>query len=199
MALAGCGEGVGSAPVGIVSVPGVPFFAQEAYQCGPAALASFLCARGVPVTDTALTGEMRSAGTSGAATLQLVWAARRHGVAVDAGEGSLSSLEAVLACGSPAVVLLAPPRGSGGGAHFAVITGLNGPEGTVTLHGQSDSDCTMPLETFEKRWTRAGRWMLAPAFPESPHTESSPSPREGAEGSTAPRGAVPHREGGGAW
>ncbi|MBI4230456.1 MAG: hypothetical protein HY608_06440 [Planctomycetes bacterium] len=204
LAAAGCG-GNGTVPViGTVSVPGVPFFAQEEYQCGPAALASFLCARGVPVTDAELTGEMRSAGTAGSVTVQMVWAARRRGVPVEAGEGSLGKLEGVLAGGSPSVVLLAPPRGSGGGRHFALVTGLNGREGMVTLHGPSEPDGQMPLATFEKRWTRAGRWMLAPVAlaPSSPSSQiagSSPSPREGAEGSTEPHGAVPHREGGGAW
>ena len=57
----------------------VPFFPQEAYQCGPAALATVLVAAGASVTPEALAPQAYLPERHGSLQLELVAATRRRG------------------------------------------------------------------------------------------------------------------------
>src|SRR5690606_41712535 len=57
----------------------VPFFAQQEYQCGPAALASMLQAAGTPASPDKLVDEVWLPGRRGSLAMELAAAARARG------------------------------------------------------------------------------------------------------------------------
>ena len=60
-----------------VEIQGVPFFAQEEHQCGPAALATMLKFSGLDVTPAALTEKVYVPGREGSFAVELAAAARQ--------------------------------------------------------------------------------------------------------------------------
>src|SRR5690606_31071454 len=88
-----------------VELAHVPFFPQEDYQCGPAALATVLSASGVDVTADALTRQVYLPGRRGSLQTELVAATRRHGRLPYRLEGGLPALLAQVDAGHPVVVL----------------------------------------------------------------------------------------------
>src|SRR5574342_247053 len=63
-----------------VELARVPFFAQEAYQCGPAALAMALGAAGKRVTPEELVAEVYLPGREGSLQVEMLAATRRQGL-----------------------------------------------------------------------------------------------------------------------
>ena len=62
-----------------VQLSSVPFYPQEAYQCGPAALAGVLGAAGVAATPSSLAPQVYLPGRQGSLQLELMAASRRAG------------------------------------------------------------------------------------------------------------------------
>lgn len=61
-----------------VELTDVPFFPQDAYQCGPAALATMLNQRGVLTTPGALKDKVYIPSREGSLQVEMVAAARNH-------------------------------------------------------------------------------------------------------------------------
>src|SRR5690606_29566356 len=61
-----------------VELKSVPFFPQDEYQCGPAALATSLAATGVKVTPTELVPQVYLPERKGSLQVEMLAAARRH-------------------------------------------------------------------------------------------------------------------------
>src|SRR5688572_23941279 len=81
----------------------VPFFAQERYFCGPAALAMALAFTGLPVTPEDLVAEVYTPAREGSFAADILAAARRRGrVAIETND--LHDLLRELAAGHPAIV-----------------------------------------------------------------------------------------------
>jgi tetratricopeptide (TPR) repeat protein len=135
----------------------VPFHAQEAYQCGPAALAMALGWSGVDVAPEALAAEVFVPGRKGSFAVGLVAAARAHGrVPVELHD--LGELLRELAAGHPVLVLqdlgLRAPLLSR--PHFAVAVGYDLPARTLFLHSGTQARRPTTLANFERTWRRAG-------------------------------------------
>ena len=62
-----------------VELAETPFFSQQRYQCGPAALATVLNAAGVKVTDEELVPEVYLPTREGSLQVEMLAATRRHG------------------------------------------------------------------------------------------------------------------------
>lgn len=165
--LAGCAapqtQGIIDDPVALprrADIASVPFFAQEKYYCGPAALAMALAWSGLDVTQADLVPQVYTPGRDGSLANDMIAAARRNGrlaVPID----RLSDLLAELAAGHPVVVfqnlgLEMVPRW-----HFAVAVGYDLDSRAIRLHSGSRPDRAVALDTFEHTWRRAGFWALA--------------------------------------
>ncbi len=140
-------------------VASVPFFAQERFQCGPAALAMALAWSGLPVTTEQLVPEVYTPGREGTLPADIVSAARRHGRLAVPVEG-LSGVLAEISAGHPVIVfqnlgLRVLPYW-----HFALAMGYDLDAGTISLHSGREAERTIGLATFERTWTRAGGWAL---------------------------------------
>ena len=140
----------------------VPFHAQEAYQCGPAALAMALGWGGVAVAPEELAQEVFVPGRRGSFAVGLVAAARSHGrVPVELRD--LGEILSELAAGHPVLVLqdlglrlpfLSRP-------HFAVVVGYELPAQQLFLHSGTIPRRPTTFANFERTWQRAGGFAVA--------------------------------------
>jgi hypothetical protein len=142
-----------------VEVSGVPFFPQEKYWCGPAALAMVLGWSGLPVTQEEIAAQVYTPGREGTLQSDMVAGARRNGrLAVPVTR--LADLTAELAAGHPVVVLQNLGLEWFPVWHYAVAIGYDLGAGDLVLHSGLDARRVMPLATFERTWARADHWAL---------------------------------------
>lgn len=138
---------------------GVPFFPQEEYYCGPAALATALSWSGLPVTQDEVAAQVYTPGREGTLQSDVVAAARRNGrLAVPVAR--LADLTAELAAGHPVVVFQNLGFGWFPVWHYAVAVGYDLNAGDLVLRSGLEARRVMPLRTFERTWARAGYWGL---------------------------------------
>ena len=140
-------------------VASVPFFAQQKYYCGPAALAMALSWSGLPVTRDDLVGQVYTPGREGSLRSDIVAAARRNGrLAVPVGR--LSDLLGELAAGHPVVVFQNLGLGWAPQWHFAVAVGYDLAARSIHLRSGMEQRRITALDTFERTWARGGSWAL---------------------------------------
>jgi hypothetical protein len=138
-------------------VAGVPFFPQEQYYCGPAALAMVLSWSGVPVTQDEVAAQVYTPGREGTLGSDMVAAARRNG-RLGVPVNQLSDLTAELAAGHPVVVFQNLGLGWFPVWHYAVAVGYDLTSGDLVLHSGLEASLVTPLRTFEQTWARADHW-----------------------------------------
>jgi hypothetical protein len=141
-------------------IPAVPFFEQDALQCGPASLAMVLNHWGKRVTPQDLTPQMFLPGREGSLQLEVLAASRRGGMLAVPLAPTLLALLAEVAAGHPVIVLqnlslpIAPVW------HYAVVTGYDLNAQTIVLHSGPTRDLRMSLTAFENTWARSAHWSV---------------------------------------
>jgi len=139
----------------------VPFFPQERYQCGPAALATVLVAQGVTVTPQQLEPEVYLPARHGSLQLELVAAARRRGRLVyPLPAPPLSNLIAEVAAGHPVLVMQNLGLRWLPQWHYAVVVGYDLDNELFILRSSTVRRWKTKFALFEKTWARAGYWGL---------------------------------------
>src|SRR5258706_3383102 len=88
-----------------IELADVPFFPQVDYYCGPSSLAMVLSAAGEAVTPDALVDQVFLPGRKGSLQVEMLAAARRHGMVAYEVEPRVTDLLRELAAGTPAIVL----------------------------------------------------------------------------------------------
>lgn len=137
----------------------VPFFPQEKYHCGPAALAMVLTWSGLPVTQDDLVSEVYTPARQGTLRTDVLAAARRHGrLAVEV--GSLRNLLSEIAAGSPVLVFQNLGLNWYPQWHYAVAIGYDLNAREITLHSGLDERRVLSLSVFERTWRRGDYWAL---------------------------------------
>jgi len=142
-----------------VEIPSVPFYPQEAYQCGPAALAMVLQWTKVNVSPEDLVSEVFTPSRQGSLQPALVSAARRHNRLAYPIKG-LDALLRELAAGHPVLVLQNLglqwfPRW-----HYSVVVGYSLEKGGFILHSGQEPRRQMSWRLFVRTWRRAEYWGL---------------------------------------
>ena len=142
----------------------VPFFAQEEFQCGPAALAMILNAAGVAVSPDALVEEVYIPARQGSLQIEMLAGARRHGLLAYELAPELKDVLAEVAAGNPVVVLqnqgVLPTYW-----HYAVVIGYDLEKREILLHSGAMARRAMALGLFEFLWIDAGRWAMVALDP----------------------------------
>jgi len=164
--LAGCAA-MGSGPAinlppstpSRVLLTDIPFYAQQKYHCGPAALAMALQWSGVDVTPEKIADMVYTPGRKGSFQSDLITATRRHGRVAYPING-LECLIQEVAAGTPVVVLQNLgikwiPRW-----HYATVIGFDLDQRTVILHTGDKAARQVGLRTFMATWNRAEQWGL---------------------------------------
>ena len=135
-----------------------PFFAQEEYQCGPAALAMILKASGVDVHPDDLVPRTYLPERRGSLQLELIAASRQYQRLPFEIEGNLVALVDELRRGRPVLVLQNYGLESLPAYHYAVVIGVK--EDEIILRSGTTKDLPMNVSAFLMSWIRAGSWGL---------------------------------------
>jgi len=158
-----------------VELAAVPFFPQEEYQCGPAALATVLQAAEIARTPQELAQHVYLPQRQGSLQVELLGASRRAGAVPYVLRSEPADLLREVAAGHPVVVLQDVgwpllPRW-----HYAVVVGYDLAARTLTLRSGTVRRLVMPLEDFDRTWAKGGRWAFVALPPERlPATASEP-------------------------
>jgi len=149
-------------PAGVAQqagLPEVPFFAQEAYQCGPASLATLLVHRGVAVQPEDLVDQVWVPARRGSLQVEMLGTPRRYGQVSLRLAPRYGDLLREVAAGNPVVVLqdvgLLLPQW-----HYAVVYGFDYDTGTIYLRSGTDPRKEMPFTAFERTWMAGGYWAM---------------------------------------
>lgn len=141
-----------------VELSETPFFAQERYQCGPAALATVLSASGVAVEPDALVHQVYIPARRGSLQVEMLAASRAHGRLAYVISGELGAVLAELAAGRPVLVLQNLGLELWPRWHYAVVVGFDARHDAVILRSGLEPRARVPRERFVQTWRRAGAW-----------------------------------------
>ena len=148
-----------------IELGATPFFPQQRYQCGPAALATVLQASGVEVSLDALIDRVYLPGRRGSLGVELMAAVRESGRLAYVLSGTLEDVVAELAAGRPVLVFQNLgvswiPRW-----HYAVVIGYDADRDHVLLRSGVDRRRSTPATLFLRTWQRAGFWSMVALKP----------------------------------
>jgi len=136
----------------------VPFFPQERYQCGPAALASMLASQAVSVTPDELVPQVYLPEREGSLKVELVAAARQYGLLVYPLESDLADILTEIDAGHPVLVMQNLGFDWFPQWHFAVVIGYDPASEELILHTDTRRGNRQPVSVFYRTWHRAGQW-----------------------------------------
>lgn len=150
----------------VAELESVPFYPQERYQCGPAALLTVLEASGVTSDLPTMVRQVYLPGREGSLQAELVAATRAAGRVPYRIDGSLAALHAELAAGRPVLVLQnlgvrMLPRW-----HYAVVVGLDTAGREVVLRSGTERRRVTKLRTFLHTWERGDNWAVVSLRPD---------------------------------
>jgi tetratricopeptide (TPR) repeat protein len=140
-----------------MELTGVPFFPQQAYQCGPAALATVLNETGLQVSPEEIAEEIFTPAKKGSFQLLMVGAAREHGRLPYVIEG-FDALVQEVAAGNPVVVLQNLGLDWLPKWHYAVVVGYDLQERKLILRSGGNPRKVMAWALFYHTWKRADDW-----------------------------------------
>lgn len=143
-----------------------PFFPQDEFQCGPAALATSLNAVGLTVTPAALTPEVYLPARQGSLQIEMLAAARRHGAVAYVIPDRLDALLEEIAAGHPALVLQNLGLQWAPSWHYAVAVGYDLDSEVLVLRSGTERRQVMSLNTFQHTWNRSERWAFVALPPD---------------------------------
>ena len=144
----------------------VPFFPQEEYQCGPAALATVLQAHGLPTTPETLTNEVYLPQRRGSLQIELSAAARSRGMLVYPLVPDIAALLAEIAGGNPVLVFQNLGLAWFPQWHYAVVVGYDLEDRSLILRSGRIHRHRLAVSTFDRTWRRTGRWALVVVPPQ---------------------------------
>jgi hypothetical protein len=161
---AGCApipESVSKLPDGtFIELGQTPFYPQERYQCGPAALTTVLTMSGADVRLDDMVGKVYLPGRQGSLQVELLAATRSSGRLPYVIDGTMASIRNELGEGRPVLILQnlgvsAIPRW-----HYAVVIGVDAGHDQVLLRSGTDRRRVMKLDTFLRTWRRGDYWAM---------------------------------------
>ncbi|MBW2428994.1 MAG: PA2778 family cysteine peptidase [Deltaproteobacteria bacterium] len=137
----------------------VPFYPQDAYQCGPATLAMALTWSGLAVAPDELNNQVYSPSRKGSLQLAMVGATRRHGkIAYEINDPD--SIFPEIAAGHPVIILQNLGLSWLPVWHYAVAIGYDLNEEVIILRSGTARRKLMSYYLFEKTWARSNYWGL---------------------------------------
>jgi hypothetical protein len=147
-----------------VELTKVPFFPQDEYQCGPAALATLLVSAGVKVAPEDLVSQVYLPERKGSLQVEMLAAARRYGLVSYELAPRYEDVMREIAAGTP--VILLQNLSLGDGWHYAVAIGYDYETGELILRSGEDERKVLPFTVNEMVWKRSGYWAMVAVPPE---------------------------------
>lgn len=143
-----------------------PFFPQERYQCGPAALATAISSSGIEVDVQDLVDRVYLPGRQGSLQVEMLAATRSVGRLPYVIDGTLQALWNELAAGRPVVVLQNLGVAVIPKWHFAVVVGVDTERDEILLRSGVEQRRVTSLKTFLRTWRRSDYWGFIVLRPE---------------------------------
>ena len=148
-----------------IELEDTPFYPQERYQCGPAALTTVLAQSGAGASLEAVVDKVYLPGRQGSLQAELLAATRTEGRLPYVIDASLAAIWRELETGRPVLVLQnlgveAIPRW-----HYAVVVGIDAERGEVVLRSGTDRRRVTRIRTFLHTWRRGGYWGMVVLVP----------------------------------
>ena len=168
--LAGCAaipDGVRELDAGVVppELADTPFFPQDRYQCGPAALATVLDASGAAVDLAELVDRVYLPAKKGSLQVEMLAATRRAGRIPYLVDGTLAAVAAELAAGRPVLVLQNLGVSWYPRWHYAVVVGVDVTNDVVVLRSGTERRRETTRMTFLRTWRRGDYWAFVALEP----------------------------------
>ncbi len=142
-----------------------PFYPQDKFQCGPAALTTALVHSGVDVSLQQIEDKVYIPGREGSLQIELLAATRTSGRIPYIVDGTLSALVEELQFGRPVLVLQnlgvsLLPRW-----HYAAVVGIDPIHDEIILRSGTDARRTTKIRTFLHTWRRSDYWGMVVVRP----------------------------------
>lgn len=167
------------APTGLAQlaqIDSLPFFPQDRYQCGPAALATVLVHAGVETSPEQLVGQVYVPDLTGSLQAEIKGGIRAHGLLPYQLAPQLTNLLSEVQAGNPVLVLQNLGLSSYPQWHYAVVKGFDRDRHEVILNSGTIEDYRLGFATFERTWRRGDHWAVVATQPgELPATAESRS------------------------
>jgi len=148
-----------------IELDDTPFYPQERYQCGPAALTTVLATSGATVSLEDIVDRVYLPGRQGSLQLELLAATRTEGRLPYLIDGNLAAVWRELESGRPVLVLQNLGVAAIPSWHYAVVVGIDAERGEVVLRSGTEERRVTPIRTYLDTWRRGGYWgmvVLAP-------------------------------------
>ena len=155
-------------PAGVpraVELAQVPFFPQDEFQCGPAALAMALSYTGARTRPEALVDDVWLPARRGSLQLEMLATPRRHARVSYRLAPRYADLLREVAAGNPVIVLqdVGPLLTQW---HYAVVNGFDYDAGTILLRSGLQVRQQMSFTAFERTWIPGGHWAMVVTAPD---------------------------------
>lgn len=143
-----------------IELKDTPFFPQNKYQCGPAALATVLQQTHLTVTPEELVPEVYLPDRRGSLQSEMIATVRRHGRMPYVIEPGLAALVQHLRDRYPVLVLQNLGVDFLPVWHYAVVIGYSSYEKEFVLRSGRSRRLTMSVDRFKTSWDAGGNWGL---------------------------------------
>jgi ABC-type bacteriocin/lantibiotic exporter with double-glycine peptidase domain len=139
-------------------IPGVPFYPQESYQCGPASLAGVLNFWGIGVEPGEISKEIFSRSAKGTLNIDMALYAKKKGLYSLQYEGSMDDLRKNIDSGHPVIVLVTYGFSLYEVDHFMVVIGYY--DNGVIVNSGREQNKFIDEGDFLKTWKKTNYWTL---------------------------------------
>ncbi|PKO61418.1 MAG: hypothetical protein CVU24_08730 [Betaproteobacteria bacterium HGW-Betaproteobacteria-18] len=143
-----------------VELTQVPFFPQEDYECGPAALAMVANAAGVKVSPDMLVNQVYLPGRKGSLQPEMLAVTRRQGLLAYPLKPKIEDLLREVAAGNPVLVFQNLAFSIYPVWHYAVVMGYDRERHVLLLHSGRTARMEISLFAFERTWARGQYWAM---------------------------------------
>lgn len=132
----------------------VPFFKQDQYDCGPAALACVYNFLGVKQDPQEISDRVFSRQNKGSLNLQMLIDARRQGLVATMYSGSFEKIKQAVDDKTPLILMLAEDEDS---LHYVVVVGYEGEDlSSIIVHDGYEPFKHYKREMVERKWSATG-------------------------------------------
>jgi tetratricopeptide (TPR) repeat protein len=144
----------------------VPFFPQDEYECGPAALATVLASTGMAIKPDDLVPEVYIPERRGSLQVEMLAAARRHGRISYQLAPRFEDLLREVDAGNPVIVLQNLGVGPVEKWHYAVVVGYDMQERELALRSGESRRRVLPFPVHEFVWRKSDYWAMVALPPD---------------------------------